>query len=53
VAQRRDVLLAIPGRANLRAGRHGHRAYNDLDAVRLTRGFFEAPDHYLRPALKD
>jgi predicted ATPase len=28
-------------------------AYDDLDAVRLTRGFLEAPDRYLRAALAD
>ena len=26
-------------------------AYDDLDAVRLTRGFLEAPERYLRAAL--
>ena len=29
------------------------RAYDDLDAVRLTRGFLEAPERYLRAALED
>ena len=27
-------------------------AYDDLDAVRLTRGFLEAPERYLRAALE-
>ena len=27
--------------------------YDDLDAVRLTRGFLEAPERYLRAALDD
>jgi hypothetical protein len=28
------------------------RDYDDVDAVRLTRGFLEAPDRYLRAALE-
>jgi predicted ATPase len=27
-------------------------AYDDLDTVRLTRGFLEAPERYLRAALE-
>ena len=28
-------------------------AYDELDAVRLTRGFLDAPDRYLRAALAE
>jgi predicted ATPase len=55
VAQRRDVLLAIPGARIYELDGTGIApcAYDDLDAVRLTRGFLEAPDRYLRAALED
>jgi hypothetical protein len=54
-----------PARRELLQHRHIHRQrrslddaglrpceYDDLDAVRLTRGFMEAPDRYLRAALE-
>jgi predicted ATPase len=28
-------------------------AYDDLEAVRLTRGFLDAPERYLRAVLED
>jgi predicted ATPase len=31
----------------------GPCVYDDVDAVRLTRGFLEAPERYLRAALTD
>ena len=52
----RDALAGpagLPGRPHLRARRRGFSEceYDDLDAVRLTRGFLEDPERYLRAAL--
>ncbi len=53
IATHSPILLACPGaRAyELDAGGIAEREYDDLEAVRLTRGFLEAPERYLRAAL--
>ena len=50
-----DFDLASPGARiyELSAAGFAECAYDDLDAVRLTRGFLAAPERYLRAALKD
>jgi predicted ATPase len=55
IATHSPILLAIPGARiyELGAGGFAPCAYDDLDAVRLTRGFLAAPDRYLRAALED
>jgi predicted ATPase len=55
IATHSPILLAIPGARiyELSAGGFARCAYDDLDAVRLTRGFLEAPERYLRAALED
>jgi predicted ATPase len=55
VATHSPVLLACPGARIYELDETGvaERAYDDLDAVRLTRGFLEAPERYLRAALGD
>jgi predicted ATPase len=55
IATHSPILLAIPGARiyELRAAGFAECAYDDLDAVRLTRGFLEAPERYLRAALED
>jgi len=55
IATHSPILLAIPGARiyELSAGGCAPCAYDDLDAVRLTRGFLEAPERYLRAALED
>jgi predicted ATPase len=55
VATHSPILLAIPGARIYELDETGfaERAYDDLDAVRLTRGFLEAPERYLRAALGD
>jgi predicted ATPase len=55
IATHSPILLACP-RADiyeLSADGIVACAYDDLDAVRLTRGFLEAPDRYLRAALDE
>jgi predicted ATPase len=53
IATHSPILLACPGARIYELGEDGiaQRAYDDLDAVRLTRGFLEAPERYLRAAL--
>jgi predicted ATPase len=48
------MLLAVPGANVYELGAAGvvATAYDDLDAVRLTRGFLAAPERYLRAALE-
>jgi predicted ATPase len=55
IATHSPILLACP-RAEiyeLTAGGIAPCAYDDLDTVRLTRGFLQAPDRYLRAALDE
>jgi predicted ATPase len=54
IATHSPILLAVPGARVYELGRGGiaECAYDDLDAVRLTRGFLEAPERYLRAALE-
>ena len=53
IATHSPVLLACPGARIYELDERGLApcAYDDLDAVRLTRGFLEAPERYLRAAL--
>jgi predicted ATPase len=53
IATHSPVLLACPDARIYELREHGiaECAYDDLDAVRLTRGFLEAPERYLRAAL--
>jgi predicted ATPase len=55
VATHSPILLACPAARvyELDAGGLAERAYDDLEAVRVTRGFLEAPERYLRAALDD
>jgi predicted ATPase len=55
VATRSPILLACPDARIYELDDEGIalRAYDDLDAVRLTRGFLEAPERHLRAALGD
>jgi predicted ATPase len=55
IATHSPILLACPGARIYELDDGGPRAtaYDDLDAVRLTRGFLEAPERYLRAALED
>ena len=55
IATHSPVLLAIPGARIYEMDETGFAecAYDDLDTVRLTRGFLEAPERYLRAALGD
>jgi predicted ATPase len=55
IATHSPILLAIPGARIYELDGTGIApcAYDDLDAVRLTRGFLEAPDRYLRAALEE
>jgi predicted ATPase len=55
IATHSPILLALPGARIYELDETGfaERAYDDLDAVRLTRGFLEAPERYLRAALGD
>jgi predicted ATPase len=55
IATHSPILLACPDAQIVELGDGGitARAYDDLDAVRLTRGFLEAPERYLRAALED
>jgi predicted ATPase len=54
IATHSPILLAIPDAHVYELGPAGvvETAYDDLDAVRLTRGFLEAPARYLRAALE-
>jgi predicted ATPase len=53
VATHSPILLACPGARIYELDERGLSpcAYDDVDAVRLTRGFLEAPERYLRAAL--
>jgi predicted ATPase len=55
VATHSPILLACPGARIYELDERGISpcAYDDVDAVRLTRGFLEAPERYLRAALED
>ena len=55
VATHSPILLACPDARIVELDDTGitARAYDDLDAVRLTRGFLDAPERYLRAALDD
>lgn len=50
IATHSPILLACPGARIYELDETGlaPRAYDDLDAVRLTRGFLDAPERYLR-----
>jgi predicted ATPase len=54
IATHSPILLAIPDARiyELDAGGIAPCAYDDLDTIRLTRGFLEAPERYLRAALE-
>lgn len=53
VATHSPVLLALPRARIYELDEDGvsERAYDDLEVVRLTRGFLDAPERYLRAAL--
>jgi predicted ATPase len=55
IATHSPVLLACPGAAIYELDDRGITpcAYDDLDTVRLTRSFLEAPERYMRAALDD
>jgi predicted ATPase len=55
IATHSPLLLACPGARIYELDERGASpcAYDDVDAVRLTRGFLEAPERYLRAALED
>jgi predicted ATPase len=55
IATHSPVLLAAPGAQiyELDAGGINRAVYDDLDAVRLMRGFLDAPDRYLRQIMID
>ena len=56
IATHSPILLAIPGATIYELGEDGafaKTAYDDLDAVQLTRAFLNAPERYLRAALGD
>ena len=55
LATHSPVLLACPGARIYELDETGFSecAYDDLDAVRLTRGFLADPERYLRAALGD
>ena len=55
IATHSPILLACPGARiyELDDDGFGECAYDDLDAVRLTRGFLGDPERYLRAALGD
>jgi predicted ATPase len=54
IATHSAILLAIPDARiyELGAGGIAPCAYDDLDTIRLTRGFLEEPERYLRAALE-
>jgi predicted ATPase len=55
IATHSPVLLATPGARIYELSERGlaECAYDDLDTVRLTRGFLEAPERFLRAALEE
>ena len=55
IATHSPVLLAIPGARifELDADGLAERGYDDLETVRFTRGFLDAPERYIRAALGD
>ena len=55
IATHSPFLLAIPGARIYELDDRGisECAYDDLDAIRFTRGFLDAPERYLRAALGD
>jgi len=55
IATHSPVLLACPDARIYELSHDGvdERLYDDLEAVRVTRAFLEAPDRYLRAALAD
>jgi predicted ATPase len=55
IATHSPILLACPDARIVELDDNGitPRAYDDLDAVRLTRGFLDAPERYLHAALGD
>jgi len=55
IATHSPVVLACPGACIYQLDEDGISPceYDDLDAVRFTRGFLDAPERYLRAALED
>jgi predicted ATPase len=55
IATHSPILLACPGARIYELDGDGLRecAYDDLDAVRFTRGFLDAPDRFIRAALDE
>ena len=55
IATHSPILLACPGAVIFECDEDGatSRAYDDVDAVRLTRAFLDAPERFLRAALDD
>jgi predicted ATPase len=55
IATHSPILLAAPGARiyELDGGGASETDYDDLEAVRLTRGFLDAPERYLRAVLDD
>ncbi|MEA2495065.1 MAG: hypothetical protein QOJ29_2976 [Thermoleophilaceae bacterium] len=55
IATHSPILLACPGASIYELSERGiaRCEYDDLDAVRLTRGFLDDPERYLRAALGD
>jgi len=55
VATHSPILLACPDAAIFECDEQGieRRDYDDVDAVRLTRGFLDAPERFLHAALED
>jgi predicted ATPase len=55
IATHSPILLACPGARIYELDERGlaRCEYDDLETVRLTRGFLEAPERYLRAALED
>ena len=53
IATHSPIVLACPDARIYELGEHGPHPcdYDDLDAVRLTRGFSQSPERYLRAAL--
>ena len=54
IATHSPILLACPDAHIYELDGTGlaRRAYDDLDAVRFTRGFLDAPDRFIRAALE-
>jgi predicted ATPase len=55
IATHSPIVLACPGARIYQLDEDGISPceYDELDAVRFTRGFLEAPERYLRAALED